>query len=62
MRAQSKRNRPIRTVMALGLAAAFALAACGSDSKSSGTAAPGGLPLLQAPLERQRPAARSLSR
>jgi len=27
--------------MALGLAAAFALAACGSDSKSSGTAAPG---------------------
>jgi fructose transport system substrate-binding protein len=41
MRAQLKRHRPIRSVMALGLTAAFALAACGSDSKSSSTDAPG---------------------
>ena len=41
MRAQFKRHRPIRTVMALGIAASFALAACGSDSKSSATVAPG---------------------
>jgi fructose transport system substrate-binding protein len=40
MRTQFK--RPIRTFVALGIAASFALAACGSDSKSSSTAAPGG--------------------
>jgi fructose transport system substrate-binding protein len=39
MRAQSKR---LRTIVALGIAASFALAACGSDEKSSSPAASGG--------------------
>ncbi|MEP7200981.1 MAG: substrate-binding domain-containing protein [Ilumatobacteraceae bacterium] len=43
MRAKSKRLHTVRSIIALGVAASFAVAGCGSDSKSSSsdTAAPG---------------------
>ena len=51
MRTKFKRHS-IRTVVALGIAASFALAACGSDSKTSsgGTTASGGTAAPAAPV------------